>query len=93
VAIDYQRELKLAKETTAVAKTFTLPDGHVIKVGPERFMACEALFRPSLADVEGPGIAELLFNCVQASCMCCHAFHAHIGVVAASMLDKVVECG
>jgi len=65
VAIDYQRELKLAKETTAVAKTFTLPDGHVIKVGPERFMACEALFRPSLADVEGPGIAELLFNCVQ----------------------------
>jgi len=65
VAVDYQRELQLARETTVVSKSFTLPDGHIIKVGAERFMACEALFRPSLADVEGPGIAELIFNCVQ----------------------------
>ncbi|KAJ3343406.1 Arp2/3 complex subunit, actin nucleation center, partial [Kappamyces sp. JEL0680] len=44
-----------------------LPDGRVIKVGSERFEAPEALFQPHLVDVESPGMAELLFNTINAA--------------------------
>lgn len=44
-----------------------LPDGRVIKVGGERFEAPEALFQPHLINVEGVGIAELLFNTINAA--------------------------
>ena len=44
-----------------------LPDGRVIKVGGERFEAPEALFQPHLINVEGHGIAELVFNTIQAA--------------------------
>ena len=37
------------------------------KVGGERFGAPEALFQPHLVNVEGPGMAELLFNCINAA--------------------------
>mmetsp|Transcript_21478 Transcript_21478/g.29855 ORF Transcript_21478/g.29855 Transcript_21478/m.29855 type:complete len:393 (-) Transcript_21478:228-1406(-) len=64
-SFDYERDLKLAQETTHLVKSYTLPDGRVIKVGPERFMAPEALFRPDLVDVDGGGIADCVFKCVQ----------------------------
>lgn len=44
-----------------------LPDGRMIKVGGERFEAPEALFQPHLINVEGVGVAELLFNTIQAA--------------------------
>lgn len=44
-----------------------LPDGRVIKLGGERFEAPEALFQPHLIYVEGQGIAELVFNTIQAA--------------------------
>lgn len=44
-----------------------LPDGRVIKVGSERFEAPECMFQPHLVDVEQPGVAELLFNTIQAA--------------------------
>ncbi|CAM6129692.1 unnamed protein product [Calypogeia fissa] len=65
VSIDYKREYQLAMETTILVKQYTLPDGRVIKVGPERFQAPEALFSPELVDMEGDGLAELVFHCVQ----------------------------
>ncbi|TSK42115.1 Actin-related protein 2 [Bagarius yarrelli] len=37
------------------------------KVGGERFEAPEALFQPHLINVEGVGVAELLFNTIQAA--------------------------
>lgn len=37
----------------------------MIKVGGERFEAPEALFQPHLINVEGQGIAELVFNTIQ----------------------------
>lgn len=42
-----------------------LPDGRVITIGEERFAAPEALFQPHLINVEGAGVAELLFNTIQ----------------------------
>lgn len=44
-----------------------LPDGRVIRVGGERFGAPEALFQPHLINVDGVGVAELLFNTIQAA--------------------------
>jgi actin-related protein 2 len=50
-----------------LVEQYTLPDGRVIRVGGERFGAPEALFQPHLINVEGVGIAELLFNTIQAA--------------------------
>lgn len=46
---------------------FQLPDGRQVRVGGERFGAPEALFQPHLINVEGVGVAELLFNTIQAA--------------------------
>jgi hypothetical protein len=34
-------------------------------VGTERFQAPEALFTPELIDVEGDGMADMAFRCIQ----------------------------
>lgn len=56
---------QLARETTCLVESYTLPDGRVIRVGAERFTAPEAMFNPSLLGVEAPGLAEMTFNCIQ----------------------------
>lgn len=65
VAADINQERKLALETTCQMEQFTLPDGRVIKVGRERFEAPEALFDPSLIDVEKPGVGKMVFDMIQ----------------------------
>lgn len=67
VAYDVEQEQRLAQETTYVSENYTLPDGRIIKLGAERFEAPEALFQPHLINVEGQGIAELLFNTIQSA--------------------------
>lgn len=67
VGYDIQTEQKLAQETTFLVEQYTLPDGRVVKVGGERFEASEALFQPHLINVEGQGIAELVFNAIQSA--------------------------
>ncbi|CAN1147657.1 Actin-related protein 2 [Linum perenne] len=62
---DYKREYQLGLETTILVKHYTLPDGRTIKVGTERFQAPEALFTPELIDVEGDGMADMVFRCIQ----------------------------
>lgn len=65
---------KLVAETSPTTTHFVcltrgscvqLPDGRVISVGAERFQAPEALFTPELIDVEGEGLAGLVFRCIQ----------------------------
>ncbi|CAM8891312.1 unnamed protein product [Rhodiola kirilowii] len=65
VSYDYAREYQLGLETTILVKNYTLPDGRVIKVGTERFQAPEALFTPELIGVEGDGMADMVFHCIQ----------------------------
>ncbi|KZV96780.1 Actin/actin-like protein [Exidia glandulosa HHB12029] len=65
VSYDLDLDEKLAEETTVLVEIFTLPDGRVIRVGPERFQAPECMFQPHLVDVESPGVAELLFLTIQ----------------------------
>ncbi|OCB86316.1 Actin/actin-like protein [Sanghuangporus baumii] len=67
VSYDLDLDTRLAEETTVLVETFTLPDGRVIKVGQERFEAPECMFQPHLVDVEQPGVAEMLFQTIQAA--------------------------
>lgn len=65
VGYDIALEKKLALETTVLVESYTLPDGREIKIGAERFEAAEALFHPILADKEGKGMHELVFDTIQ----------------------------
>eukprot|EP01117_Protostelium_nocturnum_P013590 TRINITY_DN508_c0_g1_i1.p1 TRINITY_DN508_c0_g1~~TRINITY_DN508_c0_g1_i1.p1 ORF type:complete len:391 (+),score=151.08 TRINITY_DN508_c0_g1_i1:120-1292(+) len=64
VGYDLTLEKQLSNETTTLVESYTLPDGRVIKVGGERFEAPEVLFEPHLLDVDGGGMSEQLFDCI-----------------------------
>jgi len=67
VALDPSRERALAEDTTVLMENYTLPDGRVIKLGRERFEAPEAMFNPSLIDVEGAGMGDMVFDMIQSA--------------------------
>jgi len=64
VGYDLELEKRLAQETTVLVRSYTLPDGRIIRVGGERFEAPEVLFEPHLIDVEGGGVQDILFDCI-----------------------------
>jgi len=65
IGYDLDVEKRLALETTTLVKSYTLPDGRVIKLASERYEAPEVLFQPHLIDVESVGLSEMLFNMIQ----------------------------
>jgi len=67
VSYDLELDKKLAEETTVLVESYTLPDGRVIRVGSERYEAPECIFQPHLVDVEQRGVAEMLFQTIQAA--------------------------
>lgn len=76
---DLAIEEQLAVETTVLVDTFTLPDGRIIKVGQERYLAPEILFQPHLVDMDVPGISEQLFETInKADIDLRPAFYQHI---------------
>jgi len=64
VGYDLDLENRLAQETTVLVAKYKLPDGRIIRVGRERFMAPEALFQPGLIDVDCPGMSDMLFSTI-----------------------------
>ena len=67
IGYDMKIEEQLATETTVLMQQYTLPDGRVIKLGPERYQAPEILFNPSLIGKESLGIHHCLFNSINES--------------------------
>lgn len=90
-----EQEQKLATETTVLVESYTvcqynhyplvlipifqLPDGRIVKIGGERFEAPEILFQPHLINIDGVGVAEMLYNTIQAADIDTRAeFYKHI---------------
>uniref|UniRef100_A0A6B2L7Q0 Uncharacterized protein n=1 Tax=Arcella intermedia TaxID=1963864 RepID=A0A6B2L7Q0_9EUKA len=59
LTLDYKRDTKLKEEID-----YKLPDGHLIKIGTERFRCGECLFDPSLVGLEAPGVHQLIYETV-----------------------------
>ncbi|KAI8804831.1 actin-2 [Cladochytrium replicatum] len=64
VALNYEQELSVAANSSAIEKAFELPDGQVINVGKERFMAPEALFQPSMLGMEVAGVHQTTYDSI-----------------------------
>ncbi|KAG7033376.1 Actin-related protein 2 [Cucurbita argyrosperma subsp. argyrosperma] len=62
---DFETVREIKEKLCYISYLGQLPDGRVIKVGTERFQAPEALFTPELIDVEGDGMADMVFRCIQ----------------------------
>jgi actin beta/gamma 1 len=64
VALHFDAETKQAAETSALKKSYELPDGNVIVIGDELFRCPEILFQPSLIGKETEGIHTCTFNTI-----------------------------
>jgi actin len=63
VALDFEEEMTNASKQPIDAD-FQLPDGSTMKVGTQRFRCPEALFKPSMINLEADGFQDMTFKSI-----------------------------
>ena len=64
VAIDPEKEIMLSKKVAGMEKAFMLPDGEVINIGLERFIAPECFFNPSVLGKELDPLDDVIVGAI-----------------------------
>jgi len=65
VALDPEKELRLAEKVSGMEKTYTLPDGETLTIGAERFMAPELFYNPGAIGSEENPLDDLIYRSIQ----------------------------
>jgi actin beta/gamma 1 len=64
VAIDPEKEVILSKRVSGMEKSYMMPDGEVVNIGIERFLAPECFFNPSVVGKELPPLDDMIVEAI-----------------------------
>ncbi|MCK5184150.1 MAG: actin, cytoplasmic 2, partial [Candidatus Heimdallarchaeota archaeon] len=64
VALDPEKELQLAEKVSGMEKTYQMPDGNVLTIGTERFLAPEVFFQPQQIGREAQALDDAIFQAI-----------------------------